>query len=428
MIAADRPSQRPPTRRLLVVDARRARSRTRRARRSPSSCAPGDLVVANDAATLPASLHGVHVRDAARRSKCGSPARRSLAPDDVARLRRRRLRRRRLPHAHRGPAAAAAARSRAIAARSARSRATVERCSATRGSSSLRFDGDADAIWAGIARHGRPIQYAHVPAPLALWDVWTPIAGPPVAFEPPSAGFALDWRLLARAARARRRRSPRSRTPPASRRPATPTLDARLPFDEPYASRRRRRAAIAARAARGRPRRRGRHDRRARARARGGARRRGARGRRRRRPAHRPGHAAARRRRDPLRHARAGHAATTSCCARSRDDATLRARERGARARTATARTSSATPSSSKGRAMPSRESSRRIERCEDWSNVELVATLDETDPRPQPPARPHAMDCCGGGCCPCVFDLYEQELERYQAALGEWSRRHPEG
>ena len=32
--------------------------------------------------------------------------------------------------------------------------------------------------------------------PSALWDVWTRIAGPPVAFEPPSAGFALDWHAL----------------------------------------------------------------------------------------------------------------------------------------------------------------------------------------------------------------------------------------
>ena len=52
-------------------------------------------------------------------------------------------------------------------------------------------------IWAHLASYGRPIQYAHVPAPLALWDVWTPIAGPPVAFESPSAGFTLDWRSLA---------------------------------------------------------------------------------------------------------------------------------------------------------------------------------------------------------------------------------------
>src|SRR5437879_11997979 len=61
----------------------------------------------------------------------------------------------------------------------------------------LEFDHSRDELWAGLARHGRPIQYAHVPVPLALWDVWTSIAGPPVAFEPPSAGFALDWRALA---------------------------------------------------------------------------------------------------------------------------------------------------------------------------------------------------------------------------------------
>jgi S-adenosylmethionine:tRNA ribosyltransferase-isomerase len=31
---------------------------------------------------------------------------------------------------------------------------------------------------------------------LALWDVWTPIAAVPAAFEAPSASFALDWRTL----------------------------------------------------------------------------------------------------------------------------------------------------------------------------------------------------------------------------------------
>jgi S-adenosylmethionine:tRNA ribosyltransferase-isomerase len=29
-----------------------------------------------------------------------------------------------------------------------------------------------------------------------LWDVWTKIAANPIAFEPPSAGLALDWRTL----------------------------------------------------------------------------------------------------------------------------------------------------------------------------------------------------------------------------------------
>ena len=78
-------------------------------------------------------------------------------------------------------------------------------CSATRGWCRCGSTARRDAIWAGIARHGRPIQYAHMPAPLALWDVWTAIAGPPVAFEPPSAGFVLDWAALAAMRDARRR-------------------------------------------------------------------------------------------------------------------------------------------------------------------------------------------------------------------------------
>jgi S-adenosylmethionine:tRNA ribosyltransferase-isomerase len=61
----------------------------------------------------------------------------------------------------------------------------------------LAFQGSAAEIWEGLARHGRPIQYSHVGTQLALWDVWTPIAGPPVAFEPPSAGFVVDWSTLA---------------------------------------------------------------------------------------------------------------------------------------------------------------------------------------------------------------------------------------
>ena len=62
----------------------------------------------------------------------------------------------------------------------------------------MAFDGTSDALWAGLARHGKPIQYAHLQSPLTLWDAWTAIAAYPVAFEPPSAGFVFDWQLLAR--------------------------------------------------------------------------------------------------------------------------------------------------------------------------------------------------------------------------------------
>ena len=98
---------------------------------------------------------------------------------------------------------------------------------------SLRFDGTPDAIRAGLARHGRPIQYAHVPAPLALWDVWTPIAGPPVAFEPPSAGFALDWKSIA-AMRVRGVAFDTITHAAGLSSTGDAELDRRLPFDEPY--------------------------------------------------------------------------------------------------------------------------------------------------------------------------------------------------
>jgi S-adenosylmethionine:tRNA ribosyltransferase-isomerase len=97
----------------------------------------------------------------------------------------------------------------------------------------LRFEGAPDAIWAGLARHGQPIQYAHVQAALALWDVWTPIAGRPVAFEPPSAGFALDWQTLA-AMRSHGVAFATLTHAAGISSTGDPELDKRLPFDEPY--------------------------------------------------------------------------------------------------------------------------------------------------------------------------------------------------
>jgi S-adenosylmethionine:tRNA ribosyltransferase-isomerase len=108
----------------------------------------------------------------------------------------------------------------------------------------LRFQGNRQAALAGLARHGRPIQYAHVPDPLALWDVWTKIAADPVAFEPPSAGFALDWRTLA----AWRERGVRLATlthAAGISSTGDPVLDLKLPFDEPYRIPERTAAAIA---------------------------------------------------------------------------------------------------------------------------------------------------------------------------------------
>jgi len=69
--------------------------------------------------------------------------------------------------------------------------------------------------------------------PLAVWDTWTPIAGSPVAFEPPSAGFVLHWRTLD----AIHRRGVEFATithAAGISSTGDAELDARLPFDEPY--------------------------------------------------------------------------------------------------------------------------------------------------------------------------------------------------
>jgi len=72
-----------------------------------------------------------------------------------------------------------------------------------------------------------------VQKPLALWDVSTPIAGPPVAFEPPSAGFALDWSVLdSMSARGAEFATITHAAGISSTGDAE--LDALLPFDEPY--------------------------------------------------------------------------------------------------------------------------------------------------------------------------------------------------
>jgi len=53
-----------------------------------------------------------------------------------------------------------------------------------------------------------------------------------------------------------------------------------------------------------------------------------------------------------------------------------------------------------------------------------MSETEREPDPMPQPPPEPDLDACCGNGCDPCIFDLYDLEKDRYRQALREWEAR----
>ena len=48
----------------------------------------------------------------------------------------------------------------------------------------------------------------------------------------------------------------------------------------------------------------------------------------------------------------------------------------------------------------------------------------DDDDPPPPAPVLPDLDECCGQGCEPCIFDLYEAAQERHRNALQAWQAR----
>jgi S-adenosylmethionine:tRNA ribosyltransferase-isomerase len=193
MIPASVAAQRPLDARLLVIDA--AGGITHHARSDfPALLRRGDVIVANDAATLPASLSGVHVPSGSA-VEVRLAGRDSLLPRDVTRFTAVVFGAGdfRTPTEHRAPPPVLHP---GDAFRLGSLAATVTAVLGHPRLVEIRFDGRAARIWEGLARGGRPIQYAYLPEPLAIWDTWTRFAGLPVAFEAPSAGFILDWRTI----------------------------------------------------------------------------------------------------------------------------------------------------------------------------------------------------------------------------------------
>ena len=238
MIAAAQPIQRPRDAKLLVVGTRGCITHAPRSR-FVDFLRPADLVIANDAATLPASLHGTHVPTAAE-IEVRLAGRRSLAAADVHAFSavifgvgdfRTRTEDRPLPPPL-APGDRLSLGSAPIGDPSPLS-ATVDALLDHPRLLLLRFEGSPREVWEGLARFGRPIQYSHMTTPLAMWDVWTPIAAVPVAFEPPSASFVLNGASI-HAMRERGIAFATITLAAGISSTGDPVLDRRLPFDEPY--------------------------------------------------------------------------------------------------------------------------------------------------------------------------------------------------
>jgi hypothetical protein len=69
---------------------------------------------------------------------------------------------------------------------------------------------------------------------------------------------------------------------------------------------------------------------------------------------------------------------------------------------------------------------SLQIEKQRSTRGVRMSVRKGETvdDPAPTAPIPPDLEACCGSGCNPCIFDVYEAARERYLAELAAWEKR----
>jgi S-adenosylmethionine:tRNA ribosyltransferase-isomerase len=208
---------------LLLIDVARARVEDRRPLELPDLLRSGDLLVLNDAATLPASLSG--------HAGCEPLELRLLGrdPDGSWRAVAFGAGDWQTPTEHRPPPPRLVA---GTCLQLGKLSATIEEVSPL--SSRLwrvRFAEQGARFWSALYRSGRPVQYSYLTRPLQLWDVQTAYAAAPWAVEAPSAGYPLAAELLLKL---RQRGIELARITHAAGLSATgdPALDAALPLAE----------------------------------------------------------------------------------------------------------------------------------------------------------------------------------------------------
>jgi S-adenosylmethionine:tRNA ribosyltransferase-isomerase len=190
MIPARWPREEPLRERMLHLDRRSGELRDCKVGDLPSILNPGDVLVVNDAATLPGSLLGS--------TTGGLPIEARLVaalPDGAFRAVLFGAGDWRTPTERREPPppvreADLLRFAPDLAARVERILPLSERLV------DLRFDREGAALWSGLYSNGRPVQYSYAEAPFELWHVQVGYASRPWAAEMPSAGRPLRWELL----------------------------------------------------------------------------------------------------------------------------------------------------------------------------------------------------------------------------------------
>ena len=251
MNPARAPRERRSDARLLAVDAASGQHADLQVQDLPSLLRPGDLLVVNDAATLPASLHGrvasggaesagamVELRlagAAAEAVEATAPA--SAEPsapgtEDTFWAVLFGAGDWRTPTEQR-PAPPVLTVGDEITLAGALRAAVLAVSPISPRLVRIRFSLRGAALWAALYAQGKPIQYSYLREEVALWSVQTVYAGRPWAVELPSAGRPLSWEILTRLRRSGVELAWLTHAAGLSS-TGEPALDAALPLPERY--------------------------------------------------------------------------------------------------------------------------------------------------------------------------------------------------